>query len=597
MKAFEILVGDLLGEGRKQRRVPLYQRPFSWGEENLDRLWNDILVQADEVAAGERDLPTHFLGAVVFAPTEINRSGNYDFIVIDGQQRLTALTLALAAIRDRYVEVDGDTSARDRINDYYLLDRHGRGDGQLRLLPTQNDRDAYRTVMLGHEPHDPDLHRGSNVTKTYEYFCEKLREHEKSEDPRSLAEIEQAVTGRLALVSITVDGNENPHHIYESLNNTGLQLSQADLVRNYLFMKLEGDADEIYDHYWLPIQKRLAKAAQDAEARNRGRERTDPLGRLLWLQLVLQGDEKARMEDLYSAQLRWFSASGDSVPKVRAYVEEVYRRSELYQAILEPERETRHAGVAEHLARLSRWNAWVAEPITLYLLDQRRKGRIGDDDTCRALSYVESFMVRRMIAGIQTNGLNRIFQSLPKQLADEPDPVAGLHRRLSVEKRRWPTDEALRELFRCVPFYETGSSYQRHFILESLEASYQHPEALDFTRPVYTVEHVLPQGPAADWWAMIREEARACDPPMSQQELHRSIVHLIGNLTLTAENQKLSNHPFERKQQIFERSHLEMNREIAQTKRWGRAEILARCDRLADRAIEIWPGPLRWTGR
>jgi hypothetical protein len=592
LRASETKVMSLLGRNPSQYQVPLYQRTFSWKEENLDRLWEDILIQAEVVESGSHTVPLHFLGAVVLAPSPSNQASRSTYIIVDGQQRFTALTLAMAAIRDQLLALGKDERAVDRINDYFLTNRHGTGDDQLRLLPTQTDRDSYRVIILGHEPRDIDQHSASAIKRTYDYFVKKINDAEADPDSSPLELIERAVGERLALVEITVDDSENPHAIFESLNNTGLQLSQADLVRNFLFMKLEDKADSIYEKYWLPLQNRLSMTEPGAAKSEADDSKLAArLSRLLWMQLILAGENETRMEDLYRAKTRWLHRDGLTTAKLRAYVQDVYRRSALYQRMLQPAREP-HLEVRRRLERLSRWGALVADPTILFLLDRREQGGIDDHALAQGLRIIESFLVRRMLVGRQTQGLNKIFQRLPS-IGDGQDPVQQLHAELSRERLGWITDDELRELFRERRFYETGNSSQRRFVLQSLEEAFEHPEPVDLTNRGLTVEHVLPQKPAPEWWEILREDAKPLNPPLSQSQLHDQLVHLIGNLTLSAENSRLSNHPFERKKQILDRSHLEMNLEIAGTERWGREAILDRCDRLADLAVKVWPGPLR----
>jgi hypothetical protein len=310
------------------------------------------------------------------------------------------------------------------------------------------------------------------------------------------------------------------------------------------------------------------------------------------MQLILEGERETRMEDLYRAKTRWFSRNAKTKPQLTAYIQEVYRRSALYQRILNPRMES-SAQVSRSLERLQRWGSAVADPTVLMVLDLRERGGLDETGAARALQFIESFLVRRMLMGRQTQGLNKIFQRLPGDIGADDDPLSALHFQLSRERLRWITDAELREHFRKVPFYLTGNSSQRRFVVQTLEEAFEHPEPVDLTNRKLTIEHLLPQSPTAEWWAVLREDAAPLNPRPEQKELHGELVHLIGNLTLSAENQSLSNFEFARKKSILARSHLEMNLEIVKQDRWGRNEILARCDRLADLAIKVWPGPLR----
>ncbi|MFJ8695876.1 GmrSD restriction endonuclease domain-containing protein, partial [Streptomyces roseolilacinus] len=219
----------------------------------------------------------------------------------------------------------------------------------------------------------------------------------------------------------------------------------------------------------------------------------------------------------------------------------------------------------------------------------------GPQDATAALAYAESYMVRRLFAGNSTTGSNRTFMQLPreveKELANGRSLADAVRHSLSAKTgtRVWPSDAVTREAIRSRPFYKSGRSNQRFEILRRFEDSYGASEPVDYAKAKLTVEHVLPQQPAQQWYDLLAEEAGEGESP---EELHTQLVHTLGNLTLSGDNARLSNHPFRRKQQILDSSALRMNQRIAAQERWGRAEILSRAEELADRAIELWPGPI-----
>ncbi|MFG3141860.1 DUF1524 domain-containing protein [Streptomyces sp. NPDC048211] len=390
--------------------------------------------------------------------------------------------------------------------------------------------------------------------------------------------IEQAITSRLTLVAVTAERGDNVHRIFESLNNTGLKLSQADLLRNYLFMRLPTRGEHVYDTFWLPLQDSLSN---------------EELEQLMWLQLVLDGDDRVRRQDLYTAQQQRFERNGASEPEIEAYIAELHRRAALFRRLLHPEEEP-DASVRARLYQLNSWQAQVTYPALMLLLDRRERAELSSSDTARAMSYIESFLVRRMICRVPTNNLNRVFQAMPGQLPLGVPVADGLHQLLSADNRFWPADGELREKVRTAPFYQFGRWHQRKMVLQRLEESYEHPEPVDFGAAQLTIEHVMPQSPGDEWTDMLRADTADGESP---EDLHSRLQHTLGNLTLTAVNSELSNHPYERKQGLLHASHLEMNRRIAATERWGAGEILARADELADRAIALWPAPLRGVGR
>ncbi|WP_063713114.1 GmrSD restriction endonuclease domain-containing protein [Nocardia jiangxiensis] len=568
MKASETTFAALV-QGEKQFQIPLYQRTYSWTDKQLAQLWGDVYEQAELLVRGDQDT-THFCGSVVLAPSPLNDASFARWLVVDGQQRLTTLSLALAAVRD-HIGVT-DPRQRERIEEQYLVNKFQDGDGFFRLLPTQADRGAY-----GEHVRNTHSGGGGRVSAAYSYFRKELLALDNSADVPTVLHIEKAITTRLTLVQVVADRDDNVHRIFESLNNTGLKLSQADLLRNYLFMRLPTRGEYVYQTYWLPLQRILAN---------------EQIEHLMWLMLVLDGEARVRRQDMYVAQQRRFQ-NRESEAEIEAYVCELYRRANHFLRIVKPEEET-NLEVRRYLRRLDQWQAATTHPVLMLLLDRRDAGVIDTTELLRGLSYIESFLVRRMICHRPTQGLNRSFQELPGQLPDDMSIVDGLRQVLSTPRRYWATDAELREAIAAKPFYWQGKPEQRRLVLQRLEESYEHPEPVDFAAAKLTIEHVLPQQPGSEWLQTLADDTGEDGSP---EELHERLVHTLGNLTLTAENSRLSNHPFQRKQDLLAGSHLEMNRRIAKTESWGAAEIRARANELADRAIALWPGPIAGADR
>lgn len=572
MQAKETLFADLVQGRAQQFQVPLYQRTYSWTEKQLAQLWGDILDQVDLLETGEK-ASAHFLGSVVLAPSPQNEATFPRWLVVDGQQRLTTISLALAAIRDHLAQSRPDEA--ERIDEEYLINKRKNENDRFRLLPTQADRPHYAAHIRGTREEQA---AGDNVSIAYRFFRRKLVEAEDPADPQDVLRIEQAITSRLTLVAVTAEAGDNVHRIFESLNNTGLKLSQADLLRNYLFMRLPTRGELIYETYWLPLQASLSNKE---------------LEQLMWLQLVLDGDDRVRRQDLYAAQQHRFEQTEVREADIEAYVKELHRRAMHFRKVVCPDEEGDPA-VRAHLRRLDAWEAAATYPALMLLLDRRERGETDSAETARALSYIESFLVRRTVCRVPPNNLNRIFQSVPAQLPLDVPVADGLRQLLSASNRYWPDDDELREKFRTAPFYLYGRPEQRRLVLQRLEESYDHPEPVDFAAAKLTIEHVLPQSAGDDWLQVLAEDATDGETP---QDVHARLQHTLGNLTLTAQNSELSNHPFDRKQDLLHSSHLEMNRRIAATDRWGAREIGARADELAERALALWPSPLRGVGR
>jgi hypothetical protein len=308
---------------------------------------------------------------------------------------------------------------------------------------------------------------------------------------------------------------------------------------------------------------------------------------LVWLDLVIRGDERVKQTEIYRAQQERLEPLDDEAD-IEAEVVELARRSRHLERILHPSREP-DSELRASLRRLKAWGASTAYPLVMHLLDLGERQVTTNAQLVEALRYVESFLVRRMLCQVPTNNLNRVFNAAPQAVGETADVALAVRRYLSGRRRYWPSDAELRRSVASRPFYWTGRGPQRMFVLGRLEESYDAPEPVDFARAKLTIEHVLPQTPTPDWLDLL--EADVTDEA-GPQELHELLVHTLGNLTLTAENARLSNNPFQRKQDIYQASALQMNREIADAPAWGKQQILARADQLADRAVRLWPSPL-----
>lgn len=562
VKAMETSLRELL-EGTKQYQVPLYQRRYSWRKDNLTRLWDDVLKLTEDRNAHGPDL-THFMGSLVLAPTpHIGPAGVARYLVVDGQQRLTTLTLLLAAIRDHRAETEGDDHRR-RLNDLYLTNPWRPQEDRLKLVPTQADRVAYQgCIESAHQAGGADP-----VGEAYRYFRGMLAEHDDIEDEQDIEKLEESVLSGLTLVAVTTSHEDNVHRIFESLNNTGLKLTQGDLLRNYLFMRLPTRGPVVYDTQWLPLQGRLSD---------------DQLELLFWLDMV-QVDDSVGQRDTYQAQVSRL----DRLPDEAAIEKEVARfnrLSALVERILRPETEPNGA-VRERLTRLNAWGTTTVYPLLLHLLDRRASGRATDDEIARAMLIAESYLVRRVLIGKATMNVNRILLRAVPEIKDTSPADGALRSYLSTGRKFFATDEQIRAAVATTPLYYSGRSTQRKLLLSWLEQTFGSKEPVDPKQ--CTIEHVMPQTSTDGWLAML---AAGLDDTENPREIYDSLLHTVGNLTLTGYNSSLGNKPFGEKREAYAASGFQMNHEIATYATWGRQEILSRAAKMAERVISYWPGP------
>ncbi|WP_367130516.1 MULTISPECIES: GmrSD restriction endonuclease domain-containing protein [Streptomyces] len=563
-----------LVQSEQQFQVPLYQRTYSWQRDELRQLWDDVQELVEDRLGG-RATTAHFLGSLVLAPARIAAGGMQRWLVVDGQQRLTTLMLAFTALRDHHRGHGSDKKAA-RINDLLLVNAYQDGYDGYRLLPTQADREAYIACV----DTLPTAGGPGNIGAAYRFFAAALSDGAESGGDAWVDAVESVLGGSLSIVAITAAESDNVYRIFESINNTGVGLSQSDLLRNYLFMCLPSRGEAVYRNRWLPMQELLGPANLEL---------------LVWLDLVVGGNYRARQSEIYREQKRRLEPLSQDEAALEAEIARFSLRADRLMRILEPERES-HAELREVLERLSQWGGQTHYPLALRLLDLVDEGRTTAGEAAATLAHTESYMVRRLLAGLPTQGNNRVFMELPKELDKDGSPADAVHRILSRNQtgaRAWPTDEVLRESIRTRPFYKAGRSSQRFQVLRRLEESFGTSEPVDYAKARLTVEHVLPQRPAEQWFELLAEESGDGESP---EEIHGLLVHTLGNLTLSGDNARLSNHPFRRKQEILDSSALRMNQHIAAQERWGRAEILSRAEDLADRAVRLWPGPLEGAG-
>ncbi|GAB1818025.1 DUF262 domain-containing protein [Herbidospora sp. RD11066] len=483
--------------------------------------------------------------------------------MVDGQQRLTTLMLALCALRDHLVPED--PGHRERINELHLINKFQSGDLRYRLLPTQADRDAFKACV----DQVPEGRSGSLVGNAYQFFRTVIEEFDDPADPHDVARVESVLLDRLNLVQITVEKDDNAFRIFESINNTGMRLSQVDLIRNYVFMCLPTRGQRVYDDHWKPIQDLL-----DAKA----------MEQLMYLVLVLDRGDAAQYNAVYRGHQGLLQDMGRDESRIEDYVAGLHRRARHLRAILDPKGD---GEIADRLRFLNEWQATTTYPLVMRLLEFRDDGLVGDEEVVETLRYVESFLVRRLIAAVSTSNLNRIFQRLAATVTAD-DPAGEVRRELSAARLYWADDELLRTEIRNRSFYWQGRAVQQKLVLRRIEESLGSKEKVDLADRRITIEHVLPQTLTPAW----RAELAAQDP----EGVHSSLVHTLGNLTLSGYNSELSNNSFAVKRTQLGLSGLVMNQEIAANETWGEAEVRARAEVLADRAIVIWPGPEE-TGR
>lgn len=560
--AQETTLQDVL-EGTKQYIVPLYQRPYQWGKKQLQELWDDIVELTDDRREGTRR--SHFIGSLVLAPPPVAIAGGVTtYLVVDGQQRLTTLSLLLAAIRDYRISTEGDNEAGAEIDAQYLVNQFKKGSQHIKFMPTQADRNSYNAVIR----RLPGAGGADTIGEAYRFFRTRLEQFDDPEDPHDITALQEAIVEGLSLVSISTHPDDNVHRIFQSLNKTGLKLTQGDLLRNYIFMRLPENGDDAYERYWHPLQQRLSN---------------DQIESLFWIDLI-QRNQNAKVNDTFVLQQKRMDKL-ETEEEILADLARFAELSELYKLILEPNLE-KNPRVQHRLRRLDEWSVTTPHPLVLELLKWRSDGKTSDDELADALHIIESYLVRRFLGGRATQGLNRTFREAVAIL-DENEPVdIQLRRWLSTGRKHFHTDDEMREAIKTQPFYLNGRRAHRQLFLRWLETEYGSREPVDTSE--LTIEHVMPQTLSSDWRNFLISEY----PDAEVEMLHDTRKHTLGNLTLTGYNTQMSNKPFAWKRGEMQRSGLRLSSSITEQEQWGPNEIDARADVLADLITSSWVGPM-----
>ena len=539
MQAKETKLQDII-EGTKQYVVPLFQRTYSWTNKEWEILWKDLV----ELCEAENPR-THFIGSIVNMPTVSVPEGVAKYLLIDGQQRLTTIFILLTLLRNKARETQNEKFAEE-INNTLLVNPYKTGNDFFKLMPTQVDRDAYMN-LLNDKPNGSE----NQLTKAYNFFDKKLRqvrlEHEK---------LKKIITSYFSIVSIVLDVDDNPHLVFESLNAKGRPLTQADLIRNYFFMRVNvGQQDEIYKQHWQPMQDALG----------------DNLTEYIRHFLMRQGSIIRQGEIYYSLKEKV------SIKNALDYLKELCKFSIYYERFIYPERES-DPDVQKYFCRLNRIEVTTAYPLLLNLYDNYMEKKITKDIFVETLKILENYLIRRFVCGAPTDRLNKIFSATSPQIASEDsDNVVEVLKNV-LQNKGYPKDNEFYLRFKESKLYGPGDRQTKtKLILETIEDRYAHKEIVPFDK--LTIEHVMPQT-LSEWW----QNHLGID----WEDTHELYLHTIGNLTLTGYNTQLSNDDFPTKQQTYDKSHLELNKYFASLKSWRKNEIEQRSEYLAKKALKIW---------
>jgi len=556
MKATETQFLRLL-EGKKQFIIPIYQRMYSWTAKQCDQLWDDI-----ERVAKDESIPGHFIGSIVYIEKGLYQAvGIPQLLVIDGQQRLTTLSLLLAALGDIIASNGSDSEiSQESIRDDYLFNKHGKDELKYKLLLTRSDKSTLTRLLDGLEPTSPVSQR---VVENYQLFKEKIQKSN-----TDLMKIYQGVS-KLLIVDISLDRQyDNAQLIFESLNSTGLELSQADLIRNYVLMGLEPKEQEsLYSDYWYPMERSFGQT-----------DYVKQFDRFMRDYLTLKTGAIPNINAVYDA-FKTYSHQKSS-GGISDIVADIHKFSKYFTRwALGKEEDKALSAIVSDINTLK---VDVAYPFLLELYDDYENEKLDRDELLEILRYVESYVFRRAVCGIPTNSLNKTFATLGREI-DKDKYLESFKAALLLKDsyRRFPTDEEFARELMAKDLYNFRS---RNYWLRKFE-NHGRKERVEVED--YTIEHIMPQNEnlSKQWKESLGE---------NWKDIHDQYLHTLGNLTLTGYNSELSDRPFREKRDMeggFANSPLRLNKFLATLEEWSKNEIKTRARQLADQAKAVWSMP------
>jgi uncharacterized protein with ParB-like and HNH nuclease domain/predicted transport protein len=548
--------------------IPIYQRTYSWTEKECRQLWDDIVR-----SGSNENIHVHFVGSIVYVESGLSQvSHQAPLLVIDGQQRLTTVSLLLAALA-KAVGVDEpfDGFSRRKIKNYYLLNPEESGERHFKLLLSQTDKASLMAIVDdGEKPQQGSVRISANY-KSFENWIA-----DESVELKTLCK----GLAKLVVVDIALTRDQdNPQLIFESMNSTGRELSQADLIRNFILMGLEPVLQtRLYEQFWRPME---VDFGQEAYATH--------FDSFMRHYLTVKTGEIPNINAVYDAFKGHARASRANASDDKSHIEGLVRDIRDYARHFcamalgnEPDAELK---LAFHDLRELKVD--VAYPFLLELYHDYKAGILSIEDLRSAVRFVEAYVFRRAICDVPTNSMNKTFATFTKALKkDRYIESIQAHFLTLPSYRRFPPDEEFRRKLQTRDLYNFRS---RSYWLRRLE-NYGRRERV--TVDEYTIEHLLPQNKELPLkW---REELGA-----DWERIQEIWLHTLGNLTLTAYNSEYSDRPFAEKRDMpdapekgLKQSPLHLNQGLGTLERWDEIAIQTRASKLADRAVKVWSSPL-----
>ena len=561
MKANETKVEDFLSSNKTQFVIPVYQRNYDWSTSQCKQLLDDIL----EVGTSKK-MNAHFIGSLVYVHDDVYTATRIkELTIIDGQQRITTLTLIYLVLHRLAIELK-DESLVSEINETYLINKFAPEDEKLKLRPTENNDKAIK-YLLRSDPNE-EFTAFSKVIDNFNYFKERITEENFEFVLKGLS--------KLMFVEISLDREKDaPQRIFESLNSTGLELSQADLIRNYILMGLNRrDQNKIYNNYWEIIEK-LAKD----EMLNTSRVSDFIRDYLTLVNNKIPNKSKVYLEFKAKFPTTNLEDLENALIPIKSLVK-------FYNKLINPNNET-DKEIRTQLEYINRLEINVAYPFLMKVYEDYSEDIITKETFIEILDFIQSFVWRRFIVGLPTNALNKIFMTLYEKI--EPDNYFSSLQQWLLKRpgsQRFPKNKEVIESLKLKDVYNIKSK-NRTYLLERLE-NYKNrePVIIDGNSDI-TIEHIFPQNPEPKWKIDLGAD--------EYNLVKENYLNTIGNLTLSGNNGKLGNKSFIFKRDLesagYKDSRLWLNKYLSSADKWNKTEIEKRFGLLSERFLNIWKYP------
>jgi uncharacterized protein with ParB-like and HNH nuclease domain/predicted transport protein len=556
MKATEAKLLEFLKKS-PQFVIPIYQRTYSWSEKECRELWDDILRTGrnDEVSA-------HFVGSIVYVEKGLYQvSSQSPLLVIDGQQRLTTVTLLIEALARSLGETEPlDGFSAKKLRHYNLLNPLEEGERRYKLVLSQTDK-ASLMALLDQQP-KPKEH-SVRVQANFQFFQERV-----TEAKDELVAVCKGLA-KLVIVDISLSRDQdNPQLIFESLNSTGRELSQADLIRNFILMGLEPQLQtKLYEQYWRPME---VDFGQEAYAMH--------FDGFMRHYLTVKTGDIPNVREVYEAFKQY--ARSPKVTGIEALVADIRTFAGYYCSMALGAEQDQNLSEAFHDIRELKVD--VAFPFLLELYDDYDKQVLSKPELLQAVRLVESYVFRRAVCSIPTNSMNKTFATFRRALKkDRYLESMQAHFLLLPSYRRFPDDDEFKRELQLKDLYNFRN---RSYWVRRLE---NHSRKERVPVDEYTIEHILPQNGnlSAQWKAELGPQ---------WERIQKTYLHTLGNLTLTGYNSEYSDRPFAEKREMpggFAESPLHLNQGLGNLQHWNEEAIRQRGEKLAAQAVNVWYAP------